>query len=143
MQLATRITILSCALAAFVVLAACGPHYVRAYRAAVAENQNATKDLSLGMPASSVRSLMGDGDLIQYKKIYFIDPWRSESYQLTDGTDVLILYYLTEPARKYYHPDDQALTPIVLENDRVVGWGWTYLRSNTERYRVGRPKEQK
>jgi len=133
----------ACAFSAFVVFAACGPRYVRAYRAAIAENQNATQNLTLGMSAASVRSLMGDGDLIQYKKIYFIDPWRSESFQLTDGTDVLILSYLTEPARDHFHPYDQDLTPIVLENDQVMGWGWTYLRRNTERYRVGTPKEQK
>ena len=143
MRFATRTMMVTCALLAFVVFAACGPRYVRAYRAAIAENQNASQNLSLGMSAASVRSLMGDGKRIQYKKIYFIDPWRSESFQLTDGTDVLILYYLTEPARDLDHPTDQDLTPIVLENDQVMGWGWTYLRRNTDRYSVRTPREEK
>jgi hypothetical protein len=77
---------------------------------------------------------MGDGEVIQYKKVRFVNPWRSESFQLADGTDVLILYYLTQPARRYSQAQDQDLTPIVLENDKVVGWGWLYIRRNTDRY---------
>ena len=85
---------------------------------------------------------MGDGDVIQYKRIHFVDPWRSESFQLADGTHVLILFYLTQPSRRYSTPQDRALTPIVLENGMIAGWGWSYLRRNTDRYGVEAHKEQ-
>jgi hypothetical protein len=86
---------------------------------------------------------MGEGEVIRYKKIHLVDPWRSESFSLVDGTVVLILFYVTEPPRKYYRAEDHELTPIVLENDEVVGWGWSYLRRNLDRYQVSTPQEQR
>jgi hypothetical protein len=118
-------------------------YYVRRYRAAIAQNQLALQQLELGMSASAVRATMGSGGVIQYKKVHFVDPWRSESFQLNDGTDVLLLFYLTQPARGYSKPQDQDLTPIVLENNGVVGWGWSYIGRNTDRYGIASPREQR
>lgn len=127
---------------AAVLASACGSAYQGRYRAAVAKNQRDLQRLELGMPVGEVRSLMGEGEVIRYRRIYFVDPWRSESFALVDGTEVLILYYVTQPTRKYYSAEDHELTPIVLENDHVVGWGWPYLRRSLDRYQVSAPKEQ-
>jgi hypothetical protein len=75
------------------------------------------------MPSADVRQIMGEGEVVRYKKVHLLDPWRSESFALTDGSNVLILFYVTEPPQRYYRPDDRALTPIVLEEDRVVRVG--------------------
>jgi hypothetical protein len=95
------------------------------------------------MSAEDVRSLMGEGEVIRYKRIYLVDPWRTESFSLVDGTPVLILFYVTQPPRKYYQAEDAALTPIVLENDSVVGWGWSFVQQNNERYRITTPYGQR
>ena len=86
---------------------------------------------------------MGNGEVVSYKRAHLVDPWRSECFFLTDGTDVCLLLYLTQPPRVPYTPDDYDLLPVVLENDRVVGWGWSYVRRKTDRYRVSVPKEQR
>ena len=126
-----------------VSLVACGRHYFGLYRTGISENQQALQELQLGMSAVSVRTIMGDGEVVRYNKLHLVDPWRSEAFSLADGSDVLILFYVTQPPRKYYRPEDDALTPIVLEDDQVVGWGWTYLRQNHDRYRIATPQEQR
>jgi hypothetical protein len=124
------------AIVAMALLTGCGRVAHSRYMEAVAQNQQGLQELRLGMSRSEVFEIMGNGEVIRYKRIYFIDPWRSESFQLADGTDVLIVFYLTQPSRRYGMPQDGALTPIVLENGAIKGWGWSYLRRNTDRYGV-------
>lgn len=129
---------------ALLVLGGCGSYYGHRYKAAVIQNRRALQQLELGMSAAAVGEIMGRGEVIQYKKIQFVDPWRSESFRLDDGTDVLLLFYLTKAVYSRwtspkYH--DQDLTPIVFENDKVVGWGWSYIRRNPDRYQ-GMPAEE-
>ena len=127
---------------AVTLLGGCGRIAHGNYMAAVTQNQQALQELRLGMSRSEVYALMGDGNVIQYGRIYFSDPWRSESFQLVDGTHVLIVFYLTQPSRRYGTPEDRSLTPIVIEDGVLKGWGWSYLRRNTDRYGVESHKEQ-
>lgn len=124
-------------------LIACGSAYLSLYRTEISANQRALPKLGIGMTAEAVRSTMGEGELVNYRKLYLVDPWRSEAFSLVDGTGVLMLFYVTQPPRKYYRPEDHELTPIVLENDRVVGWGWTYLERNADRYQISKPREKR
>ena len=135
---ASNRTIVAAALALALPIA-CGSHYFDVYRSEISANQQAIRSLKAGMSDAEVRSVMGEGEIVRYKKIYLVDPWRTEAFPLGDGTKVLILYYVTQPPRKYYHPSDDALTPVVLENDRLVGWGWSYLRRNADRYKGAIP----
>ena len=131
-------------LVALVALASgCSRPYVYRYFTGISENQQSLARLALGMSAAEVRGIMGEGELVRYKKLYLIDPWRTESFYLADDTSVLILYYVTTRPDEYDHANDADLTPIVLENERVVGWGWSYLNRNVDRYQVSVPKEQK
>lgn len=95
------------------------------------------------MTSAKVLSLMGEGEIVRYKKISLVDPWRTAGFSLVDGTKVRILYYVTQPPRKYYRPSDEALTPLVLENDRLVGWGWSFLRQNSDRYQISAPRAER
>ena len=126
-----------------VFVTACSAYHFNRYQAAISENQQALQELQLGMSAAAVRSTMGVGELVRYKKLYLVDPWHSEGFFLIDGSDVLILYYVTQPPRRYDRVEDHELTPIVLENDQVVGWGWSFLWRNSDRYRISTPKEQR
>ena len=127
---------------ALMLLGGCSRHYRGLYMEAITQNQQGLQELRLGMSLTEVYAIMGNTEVIQYGRINFVDPWRSESFQLVDGTHVLILFYLTQPSRHYRMPQDQSLTPIVLENDALAGWGWSYLRRNTDRYGVTSHKEQ-
>lgn len=125
------------------LLSGCSTYYYGVYRKAISENQQGLQELQLGMSSAQVLSFMGKGEIVRYKKIHLVDPWRSESFDLVDGTNVLILFYLTQPPGEYYSRiEDQELSPIVFENDELVGWGWSYLRRNTDRYGISTPREQ-
>jgi len=141
MRSSTIKMMLASSVALVALLTSCGGRQLGKYREGIAENQSAVQTLRLGMSPSEVRQIMGEGEVVRYKKLHLIDPWRSESFALVDGSRVLILFYVTEPPRKYYSPDDRALTPVIFENDRLVGWGWSYLRQNTDRYRITLPRE--
>jgi len=128
---------------ALTLLGGCGRHFHGRYMEAVTRNQQGLQELRLGMSRAEVYAIMGNNEVIRYKRINFVDPWRSESFLLVDGTHVFILFYMTEPSRRYSMPADQSLTPIVLENDQIAGWGWSYLRRNTDRYGVTSHQEQR
>ncbi len=68
--------------------------------------------------------------------------------ELPGGTVAEIIFYYTdfkrpERASRIWTPSaeglaiqDDELTPIVLEDDTVVGWGWAFLERNVERYEI-------
>jgi hypothetical protein len=126
-----------------VALFGCSAHHAGKYRDAVAANRIGIAKLRFGMTESEVRSLMGNGEMVQYRKINLVNPWRSEAFLLADGTPVRILLYVTEQQRRYRTAEDHELTPIVFEGDQLVGWGWVYIERNTDRYRVSAPPEQR
>ena len=64
------------------------------------------------------------------------NPYRSETPRAQDGTSVEILYYYTDQKADDGAITDDELTPIVLENGKVVGWGWSFLHQNVERYEL-------
>lgn len=130
-------------LVAIVAFSGCGTANVAAYRDGVSANQQALASLELGMTRHEAVQIMGQGEIVRYKKIYLVDPWRSESFTLADGTEVLLLLYLTQFPKKYASPDDRALTPLVFEDGSLVGWGWSYLDRNLDRYQVGTPRPQR
>jgi hypothetical protein len=140
LQLAQRLAL---AIALVATVQGCSRIAYNQYFDAISQNQQSLSDLALGMSASDVRRVMGEGELVHYGRIHLVDPWRVESFYLTDGTDVLILYYVTTRPHRYSDAADDDLTPIVLENDKVMGWGWSFLNRNVDRYEVDTPKQQR
>jgi hypothetical protein len=121
------------------VLIACGRRYYGEYRRLVAANRVHTQSLELGMDQRQVAQVMADGAFVSYKKIQVTNPYRSEGFALDDGTSVQILFYLTQVQRRYGRPTNEELTPVVMENRKLVGWGWSFLDKNLERYQVKLP----
>jgi len=138
-----RVTHLICIVTFLAVSAGCTGK--ARYQAAVSANRSHVHQLQLGMSSREVATVMGEGELVTYRRIRLSNPWRSESFLLRDGgkTRVAILYYVTEPQRRWRTAEDRELTPVVLEDDEVVGWGWSYLRRNTDRYAISVPLEQR
>jgi len=115
------------------------------YLNAISDNRNNIQRLQLGMHGKEVADIMGEGERGTYRGSRLTNPWRSEAFALQDGreTQVEILYYVTEHQRRLRTATDRELTPVVLENDQVVGWGWSYLRRNLDRYGISTPLEQR
>ena len=118
-----------------------------------ARNQENLIKLSLGMTKAEVLEVMGTETITTVEPAAYIpiygwallpalrgrvpNPYRTEMSRTSDGTPVLIIFYLTdERAGPMSGTADEDLTPLVLENDRLVGWGWNYLERNVGRYRI-------
>lgn len=85
------------------------------------------KDLSIGIDRDSVAVVMQTDA-----------PHRSESY-LLDGKFWEIFYY----SRPDVAPADSVawreLSPVVLADGQVAGWGWDYWEREAERLRIALP----
>lgn len=106
----------------------CGAVYANKYRDAIADNQVGLTKLSMGMSREQAATVMGDGDQVQYRKITFNDPWRSERFADQQGRNVIVVMYLTQHPASWRNVKDEDLTPLVFIEDRLAGYGWSYLR---------------
>ena len=107
-------------------------------------NRENLNRLTVGMTRGSVLNVMGT-ETVQtyihrglvptpYQKVPH--PYRTESLRASDGTQVEILYYYTDLARQDHVISKDELTPLILEEGRLVGWGWSYLNQNVDRYEI-------
>jgi hypothetical protein len=64
------------------------------------------------------------------------NPYRNETVRSAAGTSVEVLYYYTDVKHADGSITDDELTPIVLEEGRVVGWGWSFVDQAVERYEI-------
>ena len=58
------------------------------------------------------------------------NPYDSESH-LLGSTEVEVLYYVTNVQNKDGVITDDELTPLILVDGILVGWGWSYLNTFT------------
>lgn len=109
-------------LLAVIFLSACASKGKQMTRLANENSQNITQ-LKIGMSYSAVMSLMGT------KSVYSLsNPMRTESFISSQGRNVQVLYYCTLMGHfgRCYERD---VTPVVLQNGRVTGWGRKHLGS--------------
>lgn len=104
-QSGTRFAILLLLVAFLAVtMAACGIYEdVRA-----STNRNRLNDLQIGITQEQVNLVMGRH-------------WKKESY-LQNSTIYEVLYYQTQSIQNYGTTDEE-MTPVVLKDGKVVGWG--------------------
>ena len=55
-------------------------------------------------------------------------PYRSETLSLSNGKRLELLYYHTDLKTPDGAVTDDELTPVVLIEDKVIGWGWILVR---------------
>jgi hypothetical protein len=56
------------------------------------------------------------------------NPYRTEAVEMSDGSTIEILFYYTDRERSEGTITEDELTPLVLENGTLVGWGWPQLQ---------------
>lgn len=110
-----------------------GP-YVKMYQDALVANQHHLDTLQLGMTRRQVEEQMGKGDVVSHGRIRLANPWHTEAMRIRGGIKVEILYYVTQGYTWKPYFDVNALAPVVIENDAVVGWGRQFLMRNQDRY---------
>jgi hypothetical protein len=87
--------------------------------------------LSEGMSRDSVLAIINDGaDGDSLARVY-----RQESYLLPNKKgnvfNTNILFYDSRGRKEAENPDvsTESMTPIVVQDGKVIGWGWTYYDS--------------
>jgi hypothetical protein len=109
-------------------------HVLGKYQDALDANRRNIDRLQLGMTRRQVEELLGNGDLIQHRQVRLTNPWHTEALRIQSGIKVEILYYVTQGYTWKSGFDVNALIPVVIENDAVVGWGRQFLMRNQDRY---------
>lgn len=109
-----------------------------------AANRTALNRLTVGMTKPQVLGAMGtatvqtytDSDILTGSKDDKItNPYRTESYA-AKGVRFEVLYYYTDVKASDGAITDDELTPIVLKDGSLDGWGWGYWQDLAQRYEI-------
>ena len=90
---------------------------------------------ALPIPSSAARHAKGikyDSEAV--RKV--TNPYRVEALKGKDGHIHEVLYYYTDLKKDDGVITNDELTPIVLKDGEVVGWGWGYLSDNITKYQI-------
>ena len=106
---------------------------------ATAPNRENLLKLSIGMSKAEVLATMGTKSIAK-RDINLItttinNPYRSEILQGKDAT-LEVIYYVTDVKKDDYAITDDELTPLVFDNGKLIGWGWSFLKDNTQKYEI-------
>ena len=105
-------------------------------------NRTALNRLSVGMTKDQVLATMGTqtykanigggfagGELIT-------NPYRSETHLANDGETIEVLMYYTDVKNRDGAITDDELTPVVLKNSLLIGWGWSFWDQSIQKYEI-------
>lgn len=111
-----------------------------------AQNRVGLTRLAPGMSRNEVLEILGSTTasddvfvgptVIDWKKLTVTNPYRSESFEGAGGRRVEIIYYLTDIKRADNAISDDELTPVLLVDGAVVGWGWTAVNDGVQKYEL-------
>ena len=97
--------------------------------------------VNAGMPKDSVLALLGKGPLTAKfaDTLRVTNGFRSSTY-LLNGKTYDVLYYRAESGDVSEPVQQDLETPIVLENGKVLGWGWKfYVETAMKSYNLPSP----
>jgi len=123
-------------LAAFLLVLVIGMSGCSADRVRLVNRRNSMK-LSIGMARGEVLNIMGT------KTIHTLgipsainNPYRSEVLYGKNGKTLEVLYYYTDIQRRNGAITDDELTPLVFDDDILIGWGRGFLQENIQKYEI-------
>ena len=113
------------------------------------ENRQNLLKLHIGMTKQEVLDIMGYNsakDLYaNYEKVTVTNPYKSEILQGKDKT-LEVIYYCTDTKHQtkvdswgWSLPSpisDDELTPLIFDNNKLIGWGWSFLDNNVQKYEL-------
>ncbi|MEI8172722.1 MAG: DUF3192 domain-containing protein [Deltaproteobacteria bacterium] len=113
------------------------------------ENRQNLLKLSIGISKQEALGIMGNATAtdiyINEEKVTASNPYKNEILQGKDKT-FEVIYYLTESKHQKvvdYWGYSQAtpitedeLTPLVFDNGKLIGWGWSFLKNNSQTFEI-------
>lgn len=107
-------------------------------------NRENLSKLKTGFSKDEVLGVMGQGStqtwqpgilLLPWPATKITNPYRTEVFPLRSDT-LEVLYYYTDIKAADGAITDDELTPIVLKNGKLDGWGWMYWNDTVKRYEI-------
>lgn len=114
------------------------------------ENRQNILQLNIGMTKQEVLNVMGTksatdvyaSGLWGSLQLSVNNPYKSEILQGNNKT-FEVLYYYTD-TKKTFKPyagemptiQDDELTPLVFDESKLIGWGWSFLEENIKKYEI-------
>lgn len=98
------------------------------------QNRQNLMSLSPGMLRQEVLAVMGTKTIIS-EDGQINNPYRSEMYKSQGHTFELLLYY-TDKKRADGAITDDELTPLVMMDGKLDGWGWSYWNGLVQKYEL-------
>ena len=106
-----------------------------------AKNREGLSRLAVGITKDKVFEIMGNKTMIarlwspESEAVKQINnPYRVETLKGKDDQIHEVLFYYTDLKSYDGAIKDDELTPIVLTDGLVVGWGWSFLNANVTKY---------
>lgn len=114
-------------------------------------NLNSLKKLQVGMTKDNVNAIMGkdrevviegvyyQGRLAGHREVEVSNPYKTEIKEVGGKTYEMLYYYADmfdmhmgfwDRTYREGQVSDQCLTPLVLEEDRLIGWGREFAEEN-------------
>lgn len=101
-----------------------------------ADNRESLMQLETGMSAEAVLGVMGQKTYRDQYGDRYTNPHRVETLRDREGETYRVLFYYTDVKKRDGAITDDELTPIVLHEDELVGWGWSYLEDTGDTYTI-------
>ena len=92
--------------------------------------------LSIGMSKQEALNVMGTRSFATLEEGRINNPYRSEILSNKEGKVFEVLYYYTDVKKADDAITDDELTPLIFDNGRLIGWGWSFLQDNIQRYEL-------
>jgi len=113
---------------------------------ATAVNRENLSRLSIGLAKEEAISIMGTKPMNAFytelsgirkitRGIIVSNPYRSEILSGGDKT-LEVVYYTTDVKNDDGAITDDELTPLVFDNGKLIGWGWSFLNDNIQKYEI-------
>ena len=92
--------------------------------------------LSIGMTKQEALNVMGTRSFGTYTDGRINNPYRNEILSNKEGKVFEVLYYYTDAKRIDDAITDDELTPLIFDNGKLIGWGWSFLQDNVQKYEL-------
>ncbi len=83
--------------------------------------------INLGMSKQDVLTIMGTKTITAKYGYVITSPFRSDMHRVK-GISLEILYFYTDKKSADGAITDDELTPVIIKNGKVDGWGWSYWK---------------
>ena len=113
------------------------------------ENRQNLLKFKIGMSKQEVIEIMGNktatDSYANYEKVTATNPYKSEILQGKDKTFEVLYYFIESKHQKVVDAwgwsqaapiTDDELTPLVFDNGKLIGWGWSFLQDNAQKYEI-------